>query len=127
MPHSCHLSLRAAQDPSTVIERIHRELSMAERRKSSTLRELLGYTNAVCVIGFRLGDRLRGRLVEIVGDSQAAGAIFHKGGTQRVDLEAGELELFEASLDVIHAAAAGGFDVIFRWAAGRRRRALQVR
>jgi hypothetical protein len=79
------------------------------------------------VIGLRHGDRLRGRLVEIVGDSQAAGAIFRKGGSQRVDLESGELEVFEASLDVIQAAAAEGFDVIFRWAAGRRRRALQVR
>jgi hypothetical protein len=53
----------------TEIERIHRELSEAERRKSSTLRELLGYANAVRVISRRHGGRLRGRLVEIVGDS----------------------------------------------------------
>ncbi len=52
-----------------VIKRIHRELSVAERRKSSTLRELLGYVNDVRVIGLQHGDRLRGRLVEIVGAS----------------------------------------------------------
>ena len=34
----------------TEIERIHRELSRVERRKSSTLRELLGYANEVRVI-----------------------------------------------------------------------------
>ena len=50
-----------------------------------------------------------------MGDSQAAGAIFRKGGSQHADLESGELELFEAFLDVIHAAATGGFDVVFRW------------
>jgi hypothetical protein len=44
----------------TEIERIHRELSEAERRKSSTLRELLGYANAVRVLSQRHGDRLRG-------------------------------------------------------------------
>jgi len=62
------------------------------------------------------GARLRGRLVEIVGDSQAVCAIFRKGGSQRVDDESGELELFEAFLSVLEAAEAGGFDVVFRWA-----------
>jgi len=81
----------------TEIERIHRELSEAERRKSSTLRELLGYANAVRVISRRHGGRLRGRLVEIVGDSQAAEAIFRKGGSQRSDADSGELRRFSTS------------------------------
>ena len=113
----------------TEIERIHRELSRAERRKSSTLRELLGYANAVRVINQRQWGRLRGRLVEIVGDSQAAEAIFRKGELS-ADADSGELELFEAFLDIIRTAAEAGFEVIFHWgaprAAGRRRCALQV-
>ena len=96
-------------------ERIHRELSERERGLSSTLRELLGYAHAVAVMVGSHGARLRGRLVEIVGDSQAARAIFKKGGSQRVDDESGELELFEAFLSVFEAAEAGGFDVVFRW------------
>ena len=99
---------------STEIERIHRELSRAERRKSSTLRELLGYANAVRVISQRHGTRLQGRLVEIVGDSQAAEAIFRKGGSQRADIDSGELELFEAFLDITRTATEAGFDVAFR-------------
>ena len=59
--------------------------------------------------------RLRGRHLEIVGDSPAARAIFARGGSQRVDDESGELELFEAFLDVLNTAAAGGFTVVFRW------------
>jgi hypothetical protein len=95
-------------------ERIHRELSARERSLSSTLRELLGYAHAVAVMVNSHGPRLRGRLVEIVGDSQAARAIFRKGGSQ-VDDKSGELELFEAFLSVFEAAAAGGFEVVFRW------------
>jgi hypothetical protein len=53
--------------------------------------------------------------VEIVGDSQAAEAIFRKGGSQRADADSGELELFEAFLDIIRTAAEAGFDVVFRW------------
>ena len=55
--------------------------------------------------------------MEIVGDSQAAGAIFRKGGSQRADLDSGELEPHEAFLDIINTAAEAGFDVVFRWVA----------
>jgi hypothetical protein len=96
-------------------ELIHRELSEAERRKSSTLRELLGYAHAVRVIADRHGEQLRGQLVEVVGDSQAAAAIFRRGGSQRVDNDSGELELFEAFLDVLCTASEHRFDVTFRW------------
>jgi hypothetical protein len=54
-------------------------------------------------------------LVEIVGDSQAAAAIFRRGGSQRIDTESGELELHEAFLDIYEAAAKGGFEIVFRW------------
>jgi hypothetical protein len=103
--------LRAGGEPV----RIHRELSERERTQSSTLRELLGYAHAVGVLAREHGEGLRGHLVEIVGDSQAAGAIFRRGGSQRVDDESGELELYEAFLDVLEAAAGGGFSVVFRW------------
>ena len=96
-------------------EYIHRELAEAERRKSSTLRELLGYAHAVRVVADRHGAQLRKQLVEIVGDSQAAAAIFRRGGSQRVDDESGELELFEAFLDVLRTASEHEFDVTFRW------------
>ena len=96
-------------------ELIHRELSERERGQSSTLRELLGYAHAVGVMVDTHGARLRGRLLEIVGDSQAARAVYRKGGSQRVDAESGELELFEAFLSVFEAAEAGGFGVVFRW------------
>jgi hypothetical protein len=69
----------------------------------------------VRVVSQRHGGRLRGRLAEIVGDSQAAGAIFLKGGSQRSDIDSGELELFEAFLDITRTAAEAGFDVSFRW------------
>ena len=46
-------------------------------------------------------DCLQERLVEIVGDSQAAGANFRKGGSQRADLNSDQLELFEAFLDIM--------------------------
>jgi hypothetical protein len=97
------------------IECIHRELSEVERRKSSTLRELLGYAHAVNVVAGRHGERLRGKLLEIMGDSQAARAIFNKGGSQTVAEESGDLELFEAFLAIFEAAARGGFEVAFRW------------
>jgi len=61
------------------------------------------------------GARLRGRLLEIVGDSQAARAVYRKGSSQRVDVESGELRLLEAFLSVFEAAEAGGFGVVFRW------------
>jgi hypothetical protein len=94
---------------------IHRELTARERNQSSTLRELLGYAHATRVLADEPGGRLRGRLVEIVGDSQAAGAIFGRGGSQRVESDSGELELFEAFLAVFESAERGGFDVAFRW------------
>jgi len=90
----------------TEIERIHGELSRAERRKSSTLRELLGYAKR-CARHQRHGGRLRG-LVEIVGDSQAPEAIFRKGELS-ADAVSGELELFEAFLNIIRTAAGAGF------------------
>ena len=48
---------------------IHRELNPWERRSSSGLREMLGYAHAVKTIALREGPRLRGKVVEIVGDS----------------------------------------------------------
>ena len=48
-----------------------------------------------------------------MGDSQAAGAFFRKGGSQRADLDTGELELYEAFLDIINTAAEVGFNVVF--------------
>ncbi len=80
------------------------------------LHELPGYAYAVAVLVVSHSARLRGRLVEIVGDSQAARAIFRKDGSHWVDVQTGELELFEDFLSVLEAAEAGGFDEFFRWA-----------
>ncbi len=52
-----------------------------------------------------------------MGDLQAARAIFRKGGSQAVDENSQDLELFEAFLLIYEAAARGGFEVVFRWAA----------
>ena len=49
-----------------------------------------------------------------MGDSQAAGAFFRKGGSQRADLVSGELELYEAFLDIINTAAEVGFNGVPR-------------
>jgi hypothetical protein len=94
---------------------IHHELSADKRGKSSTQRELLGYASAVRVIRELHGARLRGCLAEIVGDSQAAGAIFRKGGSLRADLISGEREPYEALLGNMNTAADIGFSVVFRW------------
>ena len=51
---------------------IHRELSAAERAHSSCLREMLGYAHTVRTLSQRYGARLRGLVIEIVGDSKAA-------------------------------------------------------
>ena len=101
--------------PDEEPERIVRSLTARERGKSSTLRELLGYAHGGSVVAAAHGGRLRGRRLEIVGDSQAAGAIFRRGGSQRIDDESGELELYEAFLSVFEAAERGGFSVVFRW------------
>jgi hypothetical protein len=76
---------------------------------------MLGYGRAIRTLKEWQGGRLRGSLIEIVGDSQAAAAIFRRGGSQRADAESGELELHEAFLDIYEAAAEGGFEVVFRW------------
>jgi hypothetical protein len=61
--------------------RIRRELSGAERKGSSTLRELTGYAHGVRTLAHH-GALKPGVLVEIVGDSRCAAAIFLKGGSQ---------------------------------------------
>jgi len=94
---------------------IHRALGPWERRASSGLREMLGYAHAVKTLARCEGGRLRGKVVEVVGDSQVAGHVFRKGGSQVVDLETGELELLEALLDILNTASEFGFEVIFRW------------
>ncbi len=68
---------------------IHRELTPWERRRSSGLREMPGYEQAVKTIALREGPRLRGKVVEIVGDSQVFMYVFRKGGSMVVDAETG--------------------------------------
>ena len=63
---------------------IFRELNENERRWGSTLREITGYEHAVTTLSRR--QSLNGSMIEIVGDSQSAGIIFGKGGSQVVDL-----------------------------------------
>jgi hypothetical protein len=94
---------------------MHRELSPWERRGSSGLREMIGYAHAVGTIARREGPRLRGKVIEIVGDSQVCMYVFRKGGSMVVDAETGELELLEALLDILGTAEAYGFEVLFRW------------
>ena len=64
--------------------RIYRELTRRKRTLSSTLRESRGYRHAVEVLADTRGEPLCGCLVELVGDPQAASAIFRRGGSQRV-------------------------------------------
>ena len=71
---------------------IHRELNPWERRSSSGLCEMLGYAHAVKTIALREGPQLRGKVVEIVGDSKVCMYMFRKGGSMVVDVETGELE-----------------------------------
>ena len=94
---------------------IHRELDERERRYSSCLRELLGYAHSVRTLAAEHPAHLRGRVLEIVGDSKASSYVFAKGGSQCADAESGELLIFEALLDILAAAEAGSFEVIFRW------------
>ena len=110
------------------MERVHRELTRAKRRKSSTLCELLGYANAVRVIsgtGVGCGDSWRSWATRRRPRPSSA-----RASSQRADADSGELELFEAFLDIIRTAAEAGFDVIFRWVPREQlvdaRRALQV-
>jgi len=94
---------------------IHRELSWRERHWSSCLREMVGYAHAVKALLHRHGAKLRGKCMEIVGDSKAASCVFANGGSQRADEDTGELLILEALLDILGAGEAGGFEVIFRW------------
>ena len=94
---------------------IHRELDERERRYSSCLRELLGYAHSVRTLAAEHPAHLRGRVLEIVGDSKASSYVFAKGGSQCADAESGELLIFEALLDILAAAEAGSFEVIVRW------------
>jgi DNA-binding winged helix-turn-helix (wHTH) protein len=94
---------------------IRRELDERERRGSSGLREMLGYAHAVRTLVRRYGRRLKGKVVEIVGDSRVAMFVFRNGGSQRVDPETGELELLEALLSILGDADEYGFEVLFRW------------
>ena len=94
---------------------IHRELSARERSWSSCLREMLGYAHAVKTLHRREGGGLRGKVVEIVGDSKAASCVFANGGSQTADEDSGELLILEALLDILGVSEAGGFEVIFRW------------
>jgi hypothetical protein len=94
---------------------IHRELTPWERRSSSGLREMLGYAHAVKAVALREGPRLRGKVIDIVGDSQVCMYVFRKGGSMVVDAETGELELLEALLDIRGTVTRCGFEVLFRW------------
>jgi len=99
---------------------IFRELHDNERGWGSTLREMTGYAHAVATLSRR--QNLSGAMIEIVGDSQSAGIIFGKGGSQVVDEETGELLITEALLRIFELAEEVGFEVRFRWV---RREALQ--
>jgi hypothetical protein len=99
---------------------IFRELNENERRWGSTLREMTGYEHAVTTLSRR--QSLNGSMIEIVGDSQSAGIIFGKGGSQVVDEETGELLITETLLRIFEVAEVAGFEVRFRWV---RRSALQ--
>ena len=95
---------------------IHRELSAAERAYSSCLREMLGYAHTVRTLSQRYGARLRGLVIEIVGDSKAASFVFGKGASQAgYDASTDELMVIEALLDILGTAEAGAFEVVFRW------------
>ena len=98
-----------------VSSKFHRELQGAERRWSSTLREMTGYRHTVDTLSQNHPDAIRGRLIEIVGDSQCASYIFANGGSQVVEPESGLLLLTDTLLAILEAAARGGFDVRFRW------------
>jgi len=94
---------------------IHRFFTARERTFSSTLREMLGYDHALAALAEREPERLRGRLVEIVGDSAASARIFEKGGSQATDDDTDDMLLLEALLRIHATATAGGFEVTFRW------------
>ena len=59
-----------------------RELQRAERGWSSTLREMIGYRHSIIATNQHHPDAIRGRLVEIVGDSQCASHISANEGNQ---------------------------------------------
>jgi len=81
---------------------------------------MTGYAHAVATLSRR--QNLSGAMIEIIGDSQSAGIIFGKGGSQVVDEETGELLITEALLRIFELAEEVGFEVRFRWV---RREALQ--
>ena len=102
----------AAPPPRRSGVEIHRTFTRAERDASSTLREMWGYEHAVRALAsqnaFTPTD-----VIEIVGDSRCAAAIFAKGGSQAAfDENTGELQLLEALLGIFGAAAC---EVRFRW------------
>jgi hypothetical protein len=76
---------------------------------------MLGCAHAVSTLVRHHGKRLKGKVVEIVGDSRVAMFVFRNGGSQRVDPETGELELLEALLSILGDADEYGFEVLFRW------------
>ena len=96
-------------------QRIRRELRARERTLSSTLRELIGYAHGIRSL-VRRGALRRGMLIEIVGDSACAAAIFLKGGSQAAYDEIMDyLPLLEELMDIFVTALAAGCEVRMRW------------
>ena len=102
-----------APDGEEVRTPFYRRLGHHEATWSSSLRELTGYRDAYFTLSGR--HDLRGRVVEIVGDSLCCHYIFRNGGSQTVDDETGQLLLTEVLLDLLSKAAADGAEVRFRW------------
>ena len=102
-----------APDGEDVRTPFYRRLGHHEATWSSSLRELTGYRDAYFTLSGR--HDLRGRVVEIVGDSLCCHYIFRNGGSQTVDDETGQLLLTEVLLDLLNKAASDGAEVRFRW------------
>ena len=95
--------------------RFWRRLSARESAWSSCLREMTGYRHSLAALVRERGERLRGTVVEIVGDHRAAVFIFANGGSSQVDEATGALLITDCLLDMLELARGGGFEARFRW------------
>ena len=99
---------------SELIGRVfQRPLRSTERPLSSTAREMLGYEFAITALLEHAGPLLRHVLV--VGDNQAADAIFSKGGSSKPDPHDGALHIAETTSRILDLAETTGYTVSFVW------------
>ena len=93
--------------------RFWRRLDSREALWSSCLREMTGYDHSFAAF-CRTRD-LRGCVVEVVGDHQAAKFIFANGGSSCVDEETGTLLITDTLIHMLVTAKANQCEVRFRW------------